>query len=75
MQTTNNRYTFAPMGNTWFCPSLGMTIDIFLGVPEVVEFIHSRYFHALRFGDESVEYFAILTPSGTIEVKQTYRTI
>ena len=52
-----------------------MFIERYLGVPEVVAVVHSRYFHALRFGDHSVEYFVLKTPHGTIEIKETRRRL
>ena len=52
-----------------------MFIERYLGVPEVVAMVHSPYFHALRFGDHSVEYFVLKTPHGTIEIKETRRRL
>lgn len=75
MQVTNYRYEFEEYKGTYFCPKLGLSIERYLGVPEVVAMVHSRYFKALRFGDHSVEYFVLKTPSGLIEVKETHRSI
>lgn len=75
MKVTNYRHIFEEYGDTYYCHKLGMTIERFLGVPEVVAMVHNRYFHALRFGDHSVEYFVLKTPSGTIDVKETHRCI
>lgn len=75
MKVTTYRYTFDAFKDTYYSPQAGMTIERYLGVPEVVAMVHSRYFHSLRFGDHSVEYFVLKTPHGTIEVKEIHRSV
>ena len=75
MTVTTKRYVFESLNSTFYCRNLGMFIERYLGVPEVVAVVHSRYFHALRFGDHSVEYFVLKTPHGTIEIKETRRRL
>lgn len=75
MKVTTYRYIFDAYKGTYYSPQIGMFIERYLGVPEVVAMVHSPYFHSLRFGDHSVEYFVLKTPHGTIEIKEIHRSL